>query len=64
MPHKVAVMNLDGSEPRVLWQLNLQHADEIAVDVAGNRVFWTNAGMRTVSIGFTSDRSEFTVVKV
>ena len=50
MPHKIASCNLDGTNSKVLWRQNLQHVDEITLDIQGNRLFWTNAGMRSVSI--------------
>lgn len=49
VPHKIASVNLDGSEPKVLWKQNLLHVDEIAIDIENRRLFWTNAGMRSVS---------------
>lgn len=49
MPHKIASMNLDGTEPEILWSHNLQKADELSIDIEGNRLFWSNAGMRSVS---------------
>ena len=50
VPHKIASVNLDGTDSKVLHKEDLLHADELAIDLENNRLFWTNAGLRSVSL--------------
>ncbi|XP_067949896.1 low-density lipoprotein receptor-related protein 2-like [Watersipora subatra] len=50
VPQKIASMNLDGSGAEILWTDSLHHVDELTIDIERNRLFWTNAGMRSIQM--------------
>lgn len=49
VPIKIASANLDGSEPSILVRSSFHQLGEIAIDVTGNRLFWTEAATKSVS---------------
>ena len=49
VPRKVAVMNLDGSEPGIIAQTNLNQLNFLNLDVTQQTLYWSESFAQTVA---------------